>query len=286
MSAHALRHNPLQRQMLAPNLRAQLKIAELPLTALSEYVHSEIDKNPLLKNNTDDFDKIIAEALASQNTNFRQSSRGLYSNHTVFADAEIRIQKGAFSVLLNDHGIPKLSINSLYRKILENPDSPSETKEFVKEQLKKALTLIDAIKKRRASLHKLILFIAETQKDFLIGKSRQMVPLTLSNLANKSNLHISTASRIVCQKNVLINGEIIPLKNLLSSPFRNEPSLSVKNVLYRLKKILNDPKSEKFLSDHKLSVQLHKEGIPIARRTVAKYRKTLGISSSFDRKNL
>ncbi len=286
MSANTLHSKPVQRQLLAPKLITQLKVAELSLTELLEYARSEIDNNPLLRNDTNDFDKRIEEALASQNTSFWKPSFSAHPSQVVLADAEIRIRKSAIDVLLNDRGIPKLHINPLYRKILKNPNAPTKTKEFVREQLKKALTLIDAIKKRRASLHKLIQIIVKTQKDFLTRKSRQMKPLTLSDLAAKLNLHISTVSRIARQKHVLINGETIPLRNLFSSPFKNNPSLPIKSVLSRLKEMLRDTSDHTPLSDQEISILLKKEGVSIARRTVAKYRQVLGISSSFGRKNL
>lgn len=285
MSANTLYSKLAQKQLLAPKLRIQLKIAELPLGALIDHIRLEAEQNPLLRNDATDFDKRINEALADRNTSFSKPLLNLDSNQVVLADAEILIRKSTIDVLLNERNIPKLHINPLYRKILKNPSAPADTKEFIKEQLKKALIFIDALNKRRESLHKLIHIIVNTQKDFLTGKSRQAKPLTLSNLAKKLSLHISTVSRITSQKYVLIHGETIPLRGLLSSPFKKSASLSRKNLSHRINEILRDPKRQN-LSDQKISSMLQGEGVPIARRTVTKYRKALGIPTSFHRKNL
>jgi DNA-directed RNA polymerase specialized sigma54-like protein len=272
MPSQALRSKLLQRQILAPKLRMQLKILEFSLSELSGYVKSEINNNPLLGNATNNLDEIIKKTLASPNTHFRQAPSGIY-NYTALAEAEIRIQKNTIDVELKHRGIPKLHINPFYQKILENPNSSPETKEFVKEQLKKALTLIEAVKKRRTTLKKIIRFITHAQADFLRRKSHQLRPLALKNLAMISNLHVSTLSRIVRRKHVLINGQTIPLKSLLSAPFKNNPFVSLHNIRFQIREILNDSKT-----------RLTKEGIPIARRTVAKYRKSLGVACSFERK--
>src|SRR3989338_527465 len=284
MYANTLYSKLTHRQLLAPKLRIQLKIAELPLGALIDHVRLEAEQNPLLKSSTVDFDQRIYEALATRNTSFLKPSLSLDSNPVVLADAEIHIKKNKINVLLNGRDIPKLHINPLYRKILKDPSAPVDTKEFVKEQLKKALIFIDAINKRRETLHKLIHIIVNTQKDFLTGKSRQANPLTLSNLATKLKLHISTVSRITSQKYVLIHGETIPLRSLLISPFKKSESFSRKNLSHRISEILRDPKKQS-LSDHKISKLLQEEGVPIARRTVTKYREALGIPSSFRRKS-
>jgi RNA polymerase sigma-54 factor len=194
---------------------------------------------------------------------------------------------GSWHVLLNGDLVPKLNINSKYEKLIKRGDN-GEDNDFIKKNLSEAKWFIQSIENRNDTLLKVASCIIEEQKDFLEKGAENMKPMVLKNIANKLDLHESTVSRITTQKYISTPLGVFELKYFFSSHIKTSNGEEFSSTAIRaiLKKLIDGESAERPLSDNKLGSMLHDQGISIARRTVAKYRESLGIVSSSERKHV
>lgn len=190
-----------------------------------------------------------------------------------------------FIVYLNDRNIPQIRINPEYeiifkkrlKKIKSGDDK--ELKKFIKEKLDSAKWFIDAIQQRKITLLRVMNLIVEKQKDFFEYGEKHLKPMIYKDIAEPLNLDISTISRVVNGKYVQSPVGIHELKYFFSEGLETETgeSISNKNVKIRIKEIIEVEDKSNPYNDDEIAKILNKEGIKIARRTVAKYREQLGI---------
>ena len=194
---------------------------------------------------------------------------------------------GSWHVLLNGDLVPKLNINSKYEKLIKRGDN-GEDNDFIKKNLSEAKWFIQSIENRNDTLLKVASCIIEEQKDFLEKGAENMKPMVLKNIANTLDLHESTVSRITTQKYISTPLGVFELKYFFSSHIKTSNGEEFSSTAIRaiLKKLIDGESAERPLSDNKLGSMLHDQGISIARRTVAKYRESLGIVSSSERKHV
>ena len=186
---------------------------------------------------------------------------------------------------------PKLRMVSVYNKKNWNINSwNEELKEFIKEKENKARTLIDTLAYRKSNLEIVIKAIIRTQKDFFLKGYKAMKPYTITKLAEETGINQSTLSRIINSKYADTPWGIVNLKLFFpgSTDYGNrndlfENAVSSSTIKHKIKEIVDEYDGEKKLSDQNIVEVLKKEGIIIARRTVAKYRKQFDILSSFQR---
>lgn len=190
-----------------------------------------------------------------------------------------------FVVYLNDRNIPQLRINPEYEMIFKKKlrkiksGDEKELKKFIKEKIDAAKWFIDAIEQRKITLLRVMNLIVEKQKDFFEYGEKHLKPMIYKDIAEPLNLDISTISRVVNGKYVQSPVGIHELKYFFSEGLETESgeTISNKNVKIRIKEIIeNEDKSNPY-NDDEIAKILNKEGIKIARRTVAKYREQLGI---------
>lgn len=176
-------------------------------------------------------------------------------------------------VRLNDRYYPAITIDNGY-----GVDHP-----FVKEKLKEAKSLVDALEMRKATLYKVGLMIVEYQYDFFTGGAIR--PLTLKTLADEFGHNPSTISRAIANKYIACDRGIYPMKDFFTTAIDEDVSnAAIKEYVNELVK--NEP-HKKPLSDMKLLELVQKKfNITMVRRTIAKYRKQLGIAGSSERKQL
>lgn len=209
----------------------------------------------------------------------------------VIPDVLIRREEGEFKVYLNDDDIPTLGVSEFYSQIeASDPSQKSapkkETRSFVKQSIRDARWFIGSIKQRNQTLLKITKTILEFQRKFFLYGPKQLAPLTLKDVAAEVSVHETTVSRIVNSKYIQTEWGIYPLKYFFSNqvPGTGNSRYSKEAVKEIIKEILIEhADSDKKLSDQKISDQLKKRGISIARRTVTKYRKELDIDSSYYR---
>jgi RNA polymerase sigma-54 factor len=193
-----------------------------------------------------------------------------------------------FTVVLNDDGLSKLRISSMYRNALKNGGmAPGQTKEFIQDKLRSAMWLIRSIHQRQRTIHKVTESIVKFQRDFFEKGIAHLKPLILRDVAEDIGMHESTVSRVTTSKYVHTPQGIFELKYFFNSSIARVSgdgdiaSEAVKNHIKRLVSA-EDPKNP--YSDQKIVELLRVQGIEIARRTVAKYREVLGVLPSSRRK--
>ncbi len=190
-----------------------------------------------------------------------------------------------YSIILNDDGLPRLKINSLFQKELHNGSSSSSTKDYLQEKMRGAMWLIKSIHQRQRTIYKTTQSILKFQRDFFDKGIDYLKPLVLKDVADDIEMHESTISRVTSNKYVHTPRGIFELKFFFNSGIKHGTeeiaSESVKNQILRIVR-LEDPKTP--VSDKQIVEELAKSDITIARRTVAKYREMLGIAPSSRRK--
>lgn len=192
-----------------------------------------------------------------------------------------------FIVVLNEDGLPRLKVSAYYRQLVGAGRSASkETREYVEGKMRSALWLIRSIEQRQRTLYRVTESIAKFQCEFLEQGISAMRPLTLKEVAEDIEMHESTISRVTTNKYVHTPQGLFELKyffhrGVQASDGESVSSLTVKDLV---RKLLTAEDSGKPLSDQKIVEVLRRQGIEIARRTVAKYRSQLKIPSSSKRR--
>ncbi len=207
---------------------------------------------------------------------------------TVYIAPDIFIFKvgNDYSIVLNDDGLPRLRISSLFQKQLHNGSSSSTTKDYLQEKMRGAMWLIKSIHQRQRTIYKTTQSILKFQRDFFDKGIDYLKPLVLKDVADDIEMHESTVSRVTSNKYVHTPRGIFELKFFFNSGIRHGSeeiaSESVKNHILR---IVRSEDSKSPVSDKQIVEELAKLNITIARRTVAKYREMLGLPPSSKRKN-
>lgn len=218
-------------------------------------------------------------------------SRGFFTGDEVkfiITDAEIRNVDGEYFIIMNDKILPKLSINSTYKQAINNEDN-TETGEYIKDKLNKAMLLLKGIEQRRNTLYSILEKIIEKQKGFFREGINKLKPMTLKEIAEDIGAHESTVSRAVKDKYILTSFGTIKLKDLFTtgiSSHGGNGDTSVINLKNKIKEFIDNEDKYKPLSDQDICDRLNNESFNISRRTVAKYREEMGILSSSKRKRV
>ena len=203
----------------------------------------------------------------------------------IVPDAYVEKIKGRWRVKLNDSNMPRLRINDSYSSLIKRSDS-SDQNQFLKDNLAEARWFLRSIESRNETLMRVAMTIVELQRGFLDHGPVAMKPMVLSDIASKLELHESTISRVTTSKYLATPQGIYELKYFFSSHVSTAGGgeCSSTAVCAILKELIGAEQPAKPLSDSKLTSLLEQQGIQVARRTVAKYRESLGIPSSSQRK--
>jgi len=186
-----------------------------------------------------------------------------------------------YVVFLNDKNIPRLRISTAYRRELDrtNSNGNKETRDFILGRLSSARWLIQTIEQRRRTMVKVMECIVDEQREFFEKGPGFLRPLTLQQVASRIGMHESTVSRVTTNKYVQTPRGVFELKYFFSSSLDTEDGdeVSAKAAKTRILEIIGKEEARRPLSDQKIADILKKDGLIIARRTVAKYREQLRI---------
>jgi RNA polymerase sigma-54 factor len=188
-----------------------------------------------------------------------------------------------YEVSLNEDGLPKLRINSYYRDMLSNRNTlGEETRQYIQDKLKSAAWLIKSIHQRQRTIYRVTTSIFRFQREFLDKGISALKPLVLRDVAEDIQMHESTISRVTTNKYVHTPQGVFELKFFFNSAIQclDGESISSESVKEHLKAIIKSEDKTKPYSDQEVADLLRKVNIDVARRTVAKYRETLGILPS------
>ncbi len=247
-------------------------------------------------------------------------------NPYILPDIYVVKMNGEFVITLNEDGLPKLKISNLYKSILQSmpelkqvaqqaqkgalveeelsalvnaadglskpqdviPGAKQNPKEYIQNKLRSALWLIRSIHQRQRTIYKVTESIVKNQRDFLEHGVSHLKPMVLKDIASDIGMHESTISRVTSNKYVHTPQGIFELKYFFSSSIQksNGDGIASESVKEKIRAIIKTEDQKNPISDQGIVDALQRQGIDIARRTVAKYREMLGILPSSQRKNL
>ncbi|OOE66805.1 RNA polymerase factor sigma-54 [Salinivibrio sp. ML198] len=205
----------------------------------------------------------------------------------VVPDVSVFKHQGQWVVQINPDSVPKLKVNEQYAAYGRNGCSPSDS-QFIRSHLQEAKWLIKSLESRNDTLLKVARCIVEHQHDFFEYGEEAMKPMVLNDIALDVDMHESTISRVTTQKFMHTPRGIFELKYFFSSHVSTDNGGECSSTAIRalIKKLVADEPANKPLSDSKIATLLAEQGIKVARRTIAKYRESLGIAPSNQRKRL
>ncbi|HAI6480980.1 TPA: RNA polymerase factor sigma-54 [Escherichia coli] len=205
----------------------------------------------------------------------------------VIPDVLVRKHNGHWTVELNSDSIPRLQINQHYASMCNNARNDGDS-QFIRSNLQDAKWLIKSLESRNDTLLRVSRCIVEQQQAFFEQGEEYMKPMVLADIAQAVEMHESTISRVTTQKYLHSPRGIFELKYFFSSHVNTEGGGEASSTAIRalVKKLIAAENPAKPLSDSKLTSLLSKQGIMVARRTVAKYRESLSIPPSNQRKQL
>jgi len=217
------------------------------------------------------------------------------SNQHIVPDFILENIDGELILSLNQRNVPDLKINDTYLEMLRalgqnhKEKNKKEALQFVKEKLDSAKWFIDALQQRQTTLLITMSEIINLQHEyFQNGDETKLRPMILKDIAERTNLDISTISRVSNSKYIQTHFGIYPLKYFFSEGLQkaNGEEVSTREIKKILQDCIDNEDKSKPLTDDKLALILKKKTYNIARRTVAKYREQLGIPVARLRKEL
>jgi len=221
--------------------------------------------------------------------------RAYMPQDTQFVTPDVYVYKVGeeYMVALNEDGLPRLRISNLYKNILKGDKTQAEgggetAQNYIQDKLRSAVWLIKSIHQRQRTIYKVTESIVKHQQDFFEKGPGFIKPMILRDIANDIGMHESTVSRVTTNKYVHTPRGIFELKYFFNSGISKTDgdSLASESVKLKIKNLVSDEDDKNPLSDQKIVELLKKDGIQIARRTVAKYRDMLRILPSSKRKKM
>ncbi|MGQ5291313.1 RNA polymerase factor sigma-54 [Pectobacterium actinidiae] len=234
-------------------------------------------------------EEVLKEALALIQSLDPRPGQSINTGESeyVIPDVLVRKVQGIWSVELNTDSVPRLQINQQYAALGNSARNDSDG-QFIRSNLQEARWLIKSLESRNDTLLKVTRCIVEQQQDFFEQGEEFMKPMVLADIAQAVDMHESTISRVTTQKFLHSPRGIFELKYFFSSHVNTDSGGEASSTAIRalVKKLIAAENPAKPLSDSKLTALLSDQGIIVARRTVAKYRESLSIPPSNQRKQL
>jgi len=207
----------------------------------------------------------------------------------VIPDVFVVKEGDEFKIVLNDDGLPKLRISPTYKRMLDAKESSSEeTRNYVKEKLRSALWLLKSVDQRQRTIYKVSDSIVRHQRGFLDHGIEHLRPLVLRDVATDIGMHESTVSRVVANKYMHTPRGVYELRFFFHSGITSSMGEAISSVSIKdkIRKMIEGEDQSHPLSDSRIAELLGSDGLPLARRTVAKYREELRIPPSNLRKSV
>ncbi len=214
--------------------------------------------------------------------------RGFHGDEARYITPDIHVEKhnGEWIVSLNEDGMPDLRVSRYYQKVLKGASKAD--KEYLLDKLRGAEFLIRSIHKRRQTIRKVMESILKFQRDFFEHGVDRLRPLVLQDVADDIQRHMSTVSRATTNKYVHTPHGIFELKFFFSAAVKQQAGgdMAAEAIRSRIKTMVSEEDAKNPLSDQQIADSLKRDGITVARRTVAKYREAMGILPSSRRKTM
>jgi RNA polymerase sigma-54 factor len=219
--------------------------------------------------------------------------RAFGNDRPVYVEPDVHVLKVGddYVIQLNDDGLPRLRVSRAYRRMLQQMRAEGrqgEAQQYITDKIRSAVWLIKSIDQRQRTIYKVADSIVRQQREFLDRGIDYLRPMVLRDVAEDIGMHESTVSRVVSNKYVHTPRGLFPFKFFFHSGIDRDygEDISSLTVKRKIKQLIDGEDPRHPLSDSELMRILNREGIQIARRTVAKYRDELNIPSSADRKRI
>jgi RNA polymerase sigma-54 factor len=204
----------------------------------------------------------------------------------VVPDVQVLKKEGGFVIRLNDEEIPVLGLNPFFMKIIEGPKKGGRAvRDFARENIKEARWFIQSVNQRNHTLLRVSRAILEFQRPFFVRGPKYLAPLTLRDIAKELGVHETTVSRTSNGKYMQTEWGIFELRHFFTNSISGAGSGGSRYSKEGVKEIIREliGGENRNFSDQAIADLLGQRGIPLARRTVAKYRKELDLGSSYTR---
>jgi RNA polymerase sigma-54 factor len=193
---------------------------------------------------------------------------------------------GRYEIEMTNDPAPNLYINGMYRKMLKNRACDKKTREFLANNVRNARWLIESIEQRRNTIYRVIRAVVDAQVEFFDKGPEHLKPLPMIQVADQLGIHVATVSRAVSEKWIQTPRGVFPLRRFFSGGTQSADGedMSWDAVKEKLKHIIENEDKQNPLNDDEIVAKLQEQGIELARRTVAKYRKILSIPTARQRR--
>jgi RNA polymerase sigma-54 factor len=208
------------------------------------------------------------------------------TTHYVTPDIYVKKIGGELVVQLNNEGVPRLKVSKLYQSLLKN-QSDDQTKDYIQDKMRAALWLIKSIENRQKTIEKVSKAIVAYQPEFFLKGPEHLKPMILKDIAAEVEMHESTISRVTTNKFMHTPLGTFELKYFFNNAVGGKDGgtdIASESLKLKIKGLIEREDARRPLSDQKIVTLLAQSEIKVARRTVAKYRESLGIMSSAKRK--
>jgi RNA polymerase sigma-54 factor len=191
-----------------------------------------------------------------------------------------------YEIEMTNDPAPNLYISGMWRKFLKEKKGDKKTREFLANNVRSARWLIESIEQRKSTIMRVIRAVVDAQREFFDSGPEFLKPLPMISVADQLGIHVATVSRAVSEKWIQTPRGVFPLRRFFSGGTQNAEGedMSWDAVKEKLKVIIENEDKTNPLNDDEIVDKLKEQGIDLARRTVAKYRKILNIATARQRK--
>ena len=233
-----------------------------------------------------DDDKDVADIIISLNPKPGNIISSETFQEHITPDVITTKKDGAWVVEVNPEINPKIKINKMYEGLLSDVKNKKDL-EYIKSNLQDAKFFLKALNNRNLTIHRVAKVIMKKQEDFLTHGEIALKPLVLRDISSILNLHESTISRSTSNKYIQTPRGVYELKYFFSSEIKTDYGKKLSSITIKemIKKLINNEDARSPLSDSQISKSFSDNGIKVARRTITKYRESMSIPSSTDRRS-
>jgi len=213
---------------------------------------------------------------------------GSHDAPPITPDARIYLDEetGKYEVEMANERAPSLYISGMYRRMLKQRSVDKKTREFLANNVRNARWLIESIQQRNSTILRVIRAVVEAQQEFFEKGPEFLRPLPMIQVADQLGIHVATVSRAVSEKWIQTPRGIYPLRRFFSGGTQSADGedMSWDAVKEKLKVIIDNEDKRNPLNDEEIVIKLAEQGLTLARRTVAKYRKIMNIPTARQRR--